>query len=103
MQQQQAQVDAVSKEMDKARDATTKANVAIKTAGRNTKKSQDKVNSLEKEVEETEKRISEVQETLTALEEEAKEVIQHQGELRVREDGGRGKERERDCFSTSSF
>ena len=33
MQQQQAQVDAVSKEMDKTRDTMTKANVAIKTAG----------------------------------------------------------------------
>ena len=83
MQEQQAQVDAVNREMDKAREVKTKASVAIKTAGRNTKKCQDKVNSLEKEVEETEKRIKEVQETLSALEEEAKEVIQNQEELRV--------------------
>lgn len=84
MQQQQAQVDAVCKEMDKARDAVTKANVAIKTNGRNTKKSRDKVSSLEKEVEETEGRIGELQETLTSLEEEAKAVIEQQEELRVR-------------------
>ena len=93
MQEQQAQVDAVCREMDKTREAMTKASVAIKTAARNTKKCQDKVNSLEKEVEEKEKRIKEVQETLTGLEEEAKEVIQHQEELRVREGvggGGRG-------------
>ena len=83
MQQQQAQVDAVSKEMDKTRDTMTKANVAIKTAGRNTKKCRDKVGSLEKEVGETERRIGELQETLSALEEEAKAVIEQQDELRV--------------------
>ena len=87
MQEQQAQVDAVSREMDMARDTMTKAKVAIKTAGRNTKKCQEKVNSLQSEVEETEKRINELQETLTALEEEAKGVIQHQEDLRV---SGRG-------------
>ena len=83
MQEQQAQVDAVNKEMDKTRDAMTKANVAIKTAGRNTKKCRDKVGSLEKEVDETERRIGELQGTLTALEDEAKAIIERHDELRV--------------------
>ena len=83
MQQQQAQVDAICQDIDTCNAAITKASVAIKTNGRNLKKCQDKIVSLESEVGETETRIQELKGVLTSLEDEAKEVLDKQEEIKV--------------------
>lgn len=82
MQQQQAQVDAICSEIDSSQAAITKATVAIKTNGRNLKKSQDKISSLENELGDTEKKIEEVKGQLTALEVEATEVLNKQEKIK---------------------
>ena len=84
MQQQQAQVDAIGHDIDNSNAAITKARVAIKTNGRNLKKCQDKIVSFESEVEETERRIQELKGVLTSLEDEAKEVLEKQEEIKVK-------------------
>ena len=83
MQQQQAHVDSICSEIDTSQAAITKARVAIKTNGRNLKKCQDKITSLENELSDTEKKIEEVKGQLTALEEEAKEILDKQEKVKV--------------------
>ena len=83
MQSQQDQVDAICSEMDSSQAAITKASVAIKTNGRNLKKCEDKISSLEGELEDTERRIVEVKGQLKALEEEAKDILEKQEKLKV--------------------
>ena len=78
MQQQQAQLDKVVKEIDGSNAAITKAKVAIKTAERNTNKCKDKIASLEKDLENLEAKIEETKGGLTNLEEEARGVVAKQ-------------------------
>ncbi|XP_041661788.1 structural maintenance of chromosomes protein 4 [Cheilinus undulatus] len=72
---QQDKLDKVNKELDDCSSTITKAQVAIKTAGRNLKKCEEGVNRLQSELEENEKSMAEFTEKLKKLEEEAGEII----------------------------
>ncbi|KAL5490795.1 hypothetical protein EMCRGX_G015979 [Ephydatia muelleri] len=78
LQQQQAQLDKVVKEMDGSNEAITKAKVAIKTAERNTKKCKEKITSLEKDLATLEAKVEETKGVLTNLEEEARDIVAKQ-------------------------
>ncbi|KFZ69241.1 Structural maintenance of chromosomes protein 4, partial [Podiceps cristatus] len=71
----QHRLDQVNKEIDECASATTKAQVAVKTAGRNLKKSEESVLRAEKEIEDNGKEIKDLTEELTKLEDRATEVI----------------------------
>ncbi|XP_016088257.1 structural maintenance of chromosomes protein 4-like [Sinocyclocheilus grahami] len=73
---QQDKLDQISTQLDECSSAITKAQVAIKTAGRNLKKSEDSVSQLEKEMGENEKLMEELTEQLKKLEEAAGEIMQ---------------------------
>ncbi|XP_073673982.1 structural maintenance of chromosomes protein 4 [Garra rufa] len=73
---QQDKLDQINTQLDECSSAITKAQVAIKTAGRNLKKSEDSVSQLEKEIGENEKLMEELTEQLKNLEEQAGEVMQ---------------------------
>ncbi|KAK9962804.1 hypothetical protein ABG768_008156 [Culter alburnus] len=73
---QQDKLDQINTQLDECSSAVTKAQVAIKTAGRNLKKSEDSVSQLEKEIGENEKLIEELTEQLKKLEEQAGEIMQ---------------------------
>uniref|UniRef100_A0A8C1BSK5 Structural maintenance of chromosomes protein n=1 Tax=Cyprinus carpio carpio TaxID=630221 RepID=A0A8C1BSK5_CYPCA len=73
---QQDKLDQINTQLDECSSAITKAQVAIKTAGRNLKKSEDSVSQLEKEMGENEKLTEELTEQLKKLEEEAGEIMQ---------------------------
>ncbi|KAI1893723.1 hypothetical protein AGOR_G00126620 [Albula goreensis] len=72
---QQDKLDKVNKELDDCSSAITKAQVAIKTADRNLKKSEDAVSRLEVEIQENEKAIEELTEQLKKLEEQAADIM----------------------------
>uniref|UniRef100_A0A673H8W8 Structural maintenance of chromosomes protein n=1 Tax=Sinocyclocheilus rhinocerous TaxID=307959 RepID=A0A673H8W8_9TELE len=73
---QQDKLDQINTQLDECSSAITKAQVAIKTAGRNLKKSEDSVSQLEKEMGENEKLMEELTEQLKKLEEAAGEIMQ---------------------------
>ncbi|KAI2656619.1 Structural maintenance of chromosomes protein 4 [Labeo rohita] len=73
---QQDKLDQINTQLDECSSAVTKAQVAIKTAGRNLKKSEDSVSQLEKEIGENEKLMEELTEQLKKLEEQAGEIMQ---------------------------
>ncbi|MGH0161302.1 UNVERIFIED_CONTAM: hypothetical protein FKN15_049082 [Acipenser sinensis] len=68
---QQDRLDKINKEIDDCASAITKAQVAIKTAGRNLKKSEDAVTRTEQEIVENDKAVEELTGELKKLEEEA--------------------------------
>ncbi|XP_060098400.1 structural maintenance of chromosomes protein 4 isoform X1 [Heteronotia binoei] len=72
---QQDNLDKINKELDQCASAVTKAQVAIKTADRNLKKSKDAVLSNEKEIEQNKKEIQDLMEQLSTLEDRAAEVM----------------------------
>uniref|UniRef100_A0A8C4DWC4 Structural maintenance of chromosomes protein n=1 Tax=Dicentrarchus labrax TaxID=13489 RepID=A0A8C4DWC4_DICLA len=72
---QQDKLDKVNKELDDCSSTITKAQVAIKTAGRNLKKCEESVNRVQSELEENEKSMAELTEQLKKLEEEAGEIM----------------------------
>lgn len=73
---QQDKLDQINTQLDQCSSAVTKAQVAIKTAGRNLKKSEDGVSRLEQEISENEKLMEELTEQLKKLEEQAGEIMQ---------------------------
>ncbi|KAF4103742.1 hypothetical protein G5714_014729 [Onychostoma macrolepis] len=73
---QQDKLDQINTQLDECSSAITKAQVAIKTAGRNLKKSEDSVAQLETEMSENEKLMEELTEQLKKLEEQAGEIMQ---------------------------
>ncbi|XP_021149827.2 structural maintenance of chromosomes protein 4 isoform X1 [Columba livia] len=72
---QQDKLHKITKEIDDCCSAVTKAQVAIKTASRNLKKSQDAVLRTEKEIKSNEEEIKDLTEELTMLEDKATEVM----------------------------
>ncbi|XP_071783972.2 structural maintenance of chromosomes protein 4 isoform X2 [Centroberyx gerrardi] len=72
---QQDKLDKVNKELDDCSSAITKAQVAIKTAGRNLKKCEESVNRVQSELEENEKSMAELTEQLKKLEDEAGDIM----------------------------
>lgn len=72
---QQDRLDKINKEIDDCASAITKAQVAIKTAGRNLKKSEDAVTRTEQEIVENDKAVEELTGELKKLEEEATIVM----------------------------
>ncbi|KAK6478689.1 structural maintenance of chromosomes protein 4 [Huso huso] len=72
---QQDKLDKINKEIDDCASAITKAQVAIKTAGRNLKKSEDAVTRTEQEIVENDKAVEELTGELKKLEEEATIVM----------------------------
>lgn len=73
---QQDKLDQINTQLDECSSAITKAQVAIKTAGRNLKKSEDSVSQLEKEITDNETLMEELTEQLKKLEEQAGEIMQ---------------------------
>uniref|UniRef100_A0A3B3SBT6 Structural maintenance of chromosomes protein n=1 Tax=Paramormyrops kingsleyae TaxID=1676925 RepID=A0A3B3SBT6_9TELE len=72
---QQDKLDKINKELDECCSAITKAQVAIKTADRNLKKSEDAVARSEREMAENEKAMEDLMEHLKKLEEQAAEIM----------------------------
>ncbi|XP_071377221.1 structural maintenance of chromosomes protein 4 isoform X1 [Centroberyx affinis] len=72
---QQDKLDKVNKELDDCSSAITKAQVAIKTAGRNLKKCEDSMNRVQSELEENEKSMADLTEQLKKLEDEAGDIM----------------------------
>ncbi|XP_048361972.1 structural maintenance of chromosomes protein 4 [Sphaerodactylus townsendi] len=72
---QEDNLNKITKELDQCASAVTKAQVAIKTADRNLKKSQDSVLCIEKEIEENKKEMQDLMEQLSTLEDRAAEVM----------------------------
>ncbi|KAK1168475.1 structural maintenance of chromosomes protein 4 [Acipenser oxyrinchus oxyrinchus] len=72
---QQDKLDKINKEIDDCASAIIKAQVAIKTAGRNLKKSEDAVTRTEQEIVENDKAVEELTGELKKLEEEATIVM----------------------------
>ncbi|XP_033883986.1 structural maintenance of chromosomes protein 4-like [Acipenser ruthenus] len=72
---QQDKLDKINKEIDDCASAITKAQVAIKTAGRNLKKSEDTVTRTEQEIVENDKAVEDLTGELKKLEEEATVVM----------------------------
>lgn len=72
---QQDKLDKVNKELDDCSSAITKAQVAIKTAGRNLKKCEEGVVRVEAELQENEKALTELMEKLSSLEEQAADIM----------------------------
>uniref|UniRef100_UPI00398F590E structural maintenance of chromosomes protein 4 n=1 Tax=Pristiophorus japonicus TaxID=55135 RepID=UPI00398F590E len=72
---QQDKLDKINKEIDDCASSITKAQVAIKTAGRNFKKAEEAVNQSEEEIEENKKEIEDLTEELKKLEEEGAIVL----------------------------
>ncbi|KAM4627798.1 structural maintenance of chromosomes protein 4 isoform 1-T1 [Polymixia lowei] len=75
MKAQQDKLDKVNKELDDCSSAVTKAQVAIKTAGRNLKKCEDSVSRVQSELEENATSMAELTEHLKKLEDEAGEIM----------------------------
>ncbi|KAJ7381328.1 Structural maintenance of chromosomes protein 4 [Desmophyllum pertusum] len=73
---QQGRVDVLTKAMDEVVGQITKANVAIKTCHRNTKKAEDNIKSLENEIEENSANMQKLEEEFKTLEEKATEVLE---------------------------
>ncbi|MBN3310461.1 SMC4 protein, partial [Amia calva] len=71
----QDKLDKINKEIDDCSSAITKAQVAIKTAGRNLKKSEDAVTRTEQETVENDKAMEDLTEELKKLEEAATVVM----------------------------
>uniref|UniRef100_A0A3P8WMI5 Structural maintenance of chromosomes protein n=1 Tax=Cynoglossus semilaevis TaxID=244447 RepID=A0A3P8WMI5_CYNSE len=72
---QQDKLDKINKELDDCSSTITKAKVAIKTADRNLKKSEESVSRVQEELEENEKLMLELTEQLKKLEDEAGETM----------------------------
>uniref|UniRef100_A0A4W4FLZ1 Structural maintenance of chromosomes protein n=1 Tax=Electrophorus electricus TaxID=8005 RepID=A0A4W4FLZ1_ELEEL len=72
---QQDKLDKVNKELDECSSAITKAQVAIKTAGRNLKRSEEAVERLQSEIAENKKIMQELTEQLKMLEDQAGEIM----------------------------
>uniref|UniRef100_A0A669C2F7 Structural maintenance of chromosomes protein n=1 Tax=Oreochromis niloticus TaxID=8128 RepID=A0A669C2F7_ORENI len=72
---QQDKLDKINKELDECSSTITKAQVAIKTAGRNLKKFEESLACVQRELEENEKSIAELTEQLKKLEDEAGEIM----------------------------
>ncbi|XP_006002116.1 structural maintenance of chromosomes protein 4 isoform X2 [Latimeria chalumnae] len=72
---QQDRLDKINKDIDEFTSEITKAQVAIKTSGRNLKKAEDSVTRTEQEMAENEKAIQDLTEELQKLEEEATVVM----------------------------
>ncbi|XP_041125868.1 structural maintenance of chromosomes protein 4 [Polyodon spathula] len=72
---QQDNLDKINKEIDDCASAITKAQVAIKTAGRNLKKAEDAVTRTEQEIVENDNTVEELTGELKKLEEEATVVM----------------------------
>ncbi|RXM33145.1 Structural maintenance of chromosomes protein 4 [Acipenser ruthenus] len=81
---QQDKLDKINKEIDDCASAITKAQVAIKTAGRNLKKSEDAVTRTEQEIVENDKAVEELTGELKKLEEEATIVMKECKEAEAR-------------------
>uniref|UniRef100_A0A8B9FVX7 Structural maintenance of chromosomes protein n=1 Tax=Amazona collaria TaxID=241587 RepID=A0A8B9FVX7_9PSIT len=71
----QDKLNKINKEIDGCFSTITKAQVAIKTANRNVKKSEDALLHMEKELEDNEKEIKDLMKELTELEAKAAEVM----------------------------
>ncbi|XP_060761829.1 structural maintenance of chromosomes protein 4 [Neoarius graeffei] len=72
---QQDKLDKINKELDECSSAIAKAQVAIKTAGRNLKKAEETVTRLETEIADNEKLMEELTEQLKKLEDQAGEIM----------------------------
>ncbi|XP_062409333.1 structural maintenance of chromosomes protein 4 [Sardina pilchardus] len=72
---QQDKLDTVNKGLDECASASTKAQVAIKTAGRNLKKSEEAVAKVAQELEENKRTMEELTELLKQLEEQAGDIM----------------------------
>ncbi|XP_038671092.1 structural maintenance of chromosomes protein 4 [Scyliorhinus canicula] len=72
---QQDKLDKINKEIDDCVSSITKAQVAIKTAGRNFKKAEEAVNRSEEEIEENKKDIENLTEELKQVEEKGAIVL----------------------------
>ncbi|XP_051534956.1 structural maintenance of chromosomes protein 4-like [Myxocyprinus asiaticus] len=72
---QQDKLDQINSQLDECSSAITKAQVAIKTSGRNLKKCEESVCQLEKEMRDNEKLMEELTEQLKKLEEQAGEIM----------------------------
>uniref|UniRef100_A0A4W3K0M6 Structural maintenance of chromosomes protein n=2 Tax=Callorhinchus milii TaxID=7868 RepID=A0A4W3K0M6_CALMI len=72
---QQDKLDKINKEMDNCVSAITKAQVAIKTSGRNLKKAEEAVSRSEEEIEQNKQEIENLTDDLKKLEEEATAVM----------------------------
>ncbi|RXM31361.1 hypothetical protein EOD39_7084 [Acipenser ruthenus] len=81
---QQDKLDKINKEIDDCASAITKAQVAIKTAGRNLKKSEDTVTRTEQEIVENDKAVEDLTGELKKLEEEATVVMKECKEAEAR-------------------
>ncbi|XP_067017263.1 structural maintenance of chromosomes protein 4-like isoform X2 [Acropora muricata] len=73
---QQGRVDVLTKAIDDTAGQITKANVAIKSCQRNTKKAEDNVSSLEKEIEENSNNLQRLDEEYKMLVEKATQVFE---------------------------
>ncbi|XP_056612785.1 structural maintenance of chromosomes protein 4 [Triplophysa dalaica] len=73
---QQDKLDKINTQLDECSSSITKAQVAIKTAGRNLKKCEESVSQLEKDVGDNETLMEELTEQLKKLEEQAGEIMQ---------------------------
>ncbi|KAA0702502.1 Structural maintenance of chromosomes protein 4 [Triplophysa tibetana] len=73
---QQDKLDKINTQLDECSSSVTKAQVAIKTAGRNLKKCEESVSQLEKDVRDNETLMEELTEQLKKLEEQAGEIMQ---------------------------
>ncbi|XP_015225758.1 PREDICTED: structural maintenance of chromosomes protein 4 isoform X3 [Cyprinodon variegatus] len=84
---QQDKLDKINKELDDCSSIITKAKVAIKTADRNLKKSEESVSRIQGELEENEKLMTELTEKLKKLEDEAGEIMKacHEAEAALPE------------------
>ncbi|KAM6961494.1 LOW QUALITY PROTEIN: structural maintenance of chromosomes protein 4 [Aplochiton taeniatus] len=72
---QQDKLDKVNKELDECSSAITKAQVAIKTAGRNLKKCEEGVSRVQQELEENVTSMADLTERLQKLEVEAGDIM----------------------------
>lgn len=73
---QQDKLDQINTQLDECSSSITKAQVAIKTAGRNLKKYEESVSQLEKDIRDSEMLMEELTEQLKKLEEQAGEIMQ---------------------------
>ncbi|XP_029636692.1 structural maintenance of chromosomes protein 4 [Octopus sinensis] len=78
----QARVDAISNNIDQVTGQITKTTVGVTTSKRNLKKSQEKLESLEKEKEEMAKKLEALNNEFKDLEEKAKEVLSSHSEVK---------------------
>ncbi|KAI7800473.1 structural maintenance of chromosomes protein 4 [Triplophysa rosa] len=73
---QQDKLDKINTQLDECSSSITKAQVAIKTAGRNLKKCEESVSQLDKDVGDNETLMEVLTEQLKKLEEQAGEIMQ---------------------------